>query len=363
MTTKHHKPAFLKISTAELNYSQFAKEYEQAIYALGLLEGSQKNLQNPDLLISPLSAKEAAVSSKIEGTVSTVSDVFLYEAGGKPLESDTVQVVNYRRAMRHAIDELKEGRKITSHLIESLHATLLRGVGHKGNYGKYRENSVWVAEKRTDPIEKAIYVPPESHLVRDYMENLIDYIENGQEGSLIKAGLFHYQFEAVHPFDDGNGRLGRLLIPLILFNEKKISSPILYLSGYFEAHRDEYLSVLHEVDKTGKYERWLAFFLRSVAEQLKVTQKLIEDIYNLYNDIRTLFEVTKSPYLIPFVDFIFEFPSFTLPQAQKKLQSNSRLTVDRLIRLFEEKGIIQDLNIRAGRSKIYLFKPLLDLLR
>ena len=161
MKTQHHKPDFLKTSKSELNYSQFAEEYEQAIYSLGLLEGSQKNLQNPDLLISPLSAKEAAVSSKIEGTVSTVSDVFLYEAGGKPDELDTIQVVNYRRAMQYAIDELKAGRKITSHLIESLHATLFKGVGHKGNFGKYRENTVWVAEKRTDPIEKAIYIPPE----------------------------------------------------------------------------------------------------------------------------------------------------------------------------------------------------------
>ena len=363
MLAKHHKPAFLEKPKSKLNYSQFAKEYEQAIYSLGLLEGSQKNLQNPDLLISPLSAKEAAVSSKIEGTVSTVSDVFLYEAGGKPDEIDTLQVVNYRRAMWQAIDELKAGRNITSHLIESLHATLLRGVGHKGSFGKYREKTVWVAEKRTDPIEKAIYIPPEFHLVRDYMENLINYIQKGQEGSLIKAGLFHYQFEAVHPFDDGNGRLGRLLIPLILLNEKKLSSPILYLSGYFEAHRDEYLSALHEVDETGKYESWLAFFLRSVAEQLKVTQKLIEDIYNLYYDIRIRFEVTKSPYLIPFVDFIFESPYFTIPQAQGKLKINSRLTVGRLIKLFEEKKIIEDLNIRAGRLKIYLFRPLLDLLR
>ena len=361
--TEYHNPAFFKISKQVLNYAQFEREYEQAIYSLGMLEASQKNLQNPNLLISPLSAKEAAVSSQIEGTVSTVSDVFLYEAGGKPSELDTMQVVNYRRAMWQAINELKAGRKITSHLIESLHATLLRGVGHKGNFGKYRGNTVWIAKKKTDPIEKAVYIPPEFHMVRDYMENLIDYIENGQEGSLIKAGLFHYQFEAVHPFDDGNGRLGRLLIPLILFNEKKLSSPILYLSGYFEAHRDEYLSALHEVDETGKYESWLAFFLRSVSEQLKVTQKLIEDIYKLYNDIRARFEVNKSPYLIPFVDFIFESPYFTIPQTQKKIQTNSRLTARRLIKLFQEKGIIENLDFKDGKAKIYSFRPLLDLLR
>ncbi|MFQ5450784.1 MAG: Fic family protein [Nitrospinaceae bacterium] len=359
---EHHKPAFLDVSKTELNYSLFAKEYEHAIYSLGLLEGSQKNLQNPDLLISPLSAKEATVSSKIEGTVSTVSDVFLYEAGGKPGDLDALQVVNYRRAIRNATDELKRGRKITSHLIESLHATLLQGVRHKAKLGKYREETVWVAEKFTDTIEKAIYIPPEFHLVRDYMENLMGYLDNNQEGSLIKAGMFHYQFEAVHPFNDGNGRLGRLLIPLILFNEKKLSSPILYLSGYFEAHRDEYLSALHKVDETWEYEGWLAFFLHSVAEQLKATQALIEKIFNLYDEIRTHFQVTKSPYLIPFVDFIFESPCFTIPQAQDHLESNSRLTARRLIKLFEGERILQDLNIKAGRAKLYVFRPLLDLL-
>lgn len=363
MTIKHHQPAFLKNLKSELNYNQFAGEYGQAVYSLGLLEGSQKNLKNPDLLISPLSAKEAAVSSKIEGTVSTASDIFLYEAGGKPRESDTVQVANYRTAMRDAANELKRRGKITSHLMESLHATLLRGTGHKGNLGKYRENTVWVAEKKTDPMEKAIYIPPEFHQVRDYMEDLIEYIGNGQEESLIKAGLFHYQFEAVHPFDDGNGRLGRLLIPLILFNEQKLSSPILYLSGYFEAHRDEYLSALHEVDETGKYESWLAFFLRGVAEQLKVTQKLIEDIYNLSTNIRIQFEVNKSPYVIPFMDFIFESPCFTISLAQEKLRINARLTVDRLIKRFKGAGIIEDLGFKVGRARIYSFQPLLELLR
>ena len=362
MVIKHHKPTFLEKSKASLNYNAFAQEYSDAIYALGLLEGSQKQLQNPSLLISPLTAKEATISSKIEGTLSTVSDVFLYEAGGKPAHSDTIQVVNYRMAMNHALSELKNRRTITSHFIESLHAILLRGVGPKAKTGKYRSDTVYIA-KPGDSIDKASYIPPEFHLVRDYMDNLVDYIQKNADGALIKAGVAHYQFEAIHPFHDGNGRLGRLLIPLILFNEKKLSSPILYLSGYFEANRDQYISTLKTVDETGKLEVWLSFFLRCVAEQLKVTQRLIEDIYSLYRSTKDQFQITNSPYHMPFVDFIFEFPYFTIPFVLEKLPTDSYITVQRCVKYFKEQGVIQDSNMRSSRAKIYLFKPLLDLLQ
>lgn len=362
MTVKHHKPKFLKTSGIELNYNLFAEELAEAKYSLGLLEGSQKNLQNPSLLMSPLAAKEATVSSKIEGTESTVSDVFIYEAGGPPHHSDTAQVANYRRAMYFAIDELGKGRKLSGHIIKSLHGILLQSVRHKGDLGSFRKKSVWIAERQGEPIEKANYVPPEFHVVQDYMDNIITYLEKGKEIILVKTGLIHYQFEAVHPFEDGNGRVGRLLIPLMLFYEKKLSVPILYLSGYFEAHRNEYLHALHEVDTTGVYEHWLKFFFKSVAKQLNETQDLIEKFYHLYNQIKSQFEVTKSPYLAPFIDFLFESPVFTIPQAKKKLECGSALTARKLVKLFSSRKIVVESPIRHGKAKLYIFRQLLDLL-
>lgn len=357
-----HHPPKLSINGLSLDYNKFAKELVDAQYALGLLQGSQKKLQNSALLISPLTAKEATVSSSIEGTQSTVSDIFLYEAGGQPKHSDAVQVANYRVAMNFAMEELKRGRQISAHLIKTLHQILLDNVRHKGKLGDFRTKPVWIAEKIGDPIEKAIYIPPEHHFVNDYIDNLLSYIENGKEVALIKAGIVHYQFEAVHPFEDGNGRIGRLLIPLVIYYRRKLDLPILYLSGYFEEHRDEYLNALHQVDQTGNYETWLAFFFKSVAEQLKETQKLVEKIYFLYDDIRDKFGTGKSPYFLPFVETLFKVPIFTIPQIKKSVRASSSLTLKRLIKVFQEKNIIIELPFRRNRFKIFKFKPLLDLL-
>lgn len=362
MAVTHHNPEFIATSSLQLDYNYFAQELSEANYALGLLEGSQKNLQNAKLLVAPLSAKEATVSSKIEGTVSTVGDVFLYEAGGRPSHSDTLQVVNYRHAIFSAMDHLIKGRKVSTHLIESLHGILLSRVPHQGKVGKFRQHPVWISGKNGTTIEQANYVPPEHFRVRDYMDDLISYIHKAGEDPLIKAGIAHYQFEAIHPFNDGNGRLGRLLIPLILFYEKKLSTPILYISGYMEEHRNEYMSSLHEVDRTGKYETWLKFFLQCVAKQLLETQALVTQINNLYSKTKDIFPPTKSPFLIPFVDFLFENPFFTKPVVQKKLNINTYATVNHLVTLFREKKFIMETGAKSGRAKLYAFNPLLELL-
>ncbi len=360
---KHHNPKLLNTNEeTPLDFNKFYKEYTEAVRSLGLLEGSQQKLQNPDLLISPLTAKEATVSSKIEGTVSTVSDIFLFEAGGKQSDLDTREVANYRMAMTEAMGELKKGRPISNSLIKSLHAMLLDKVRHKGTLGDFRKKTVYIASKPTDPIEKALYIPPESIQVQSHMDNIMDYLKHSKDQILIKAGLFHYQFEAVHPFNDGNGRLGRLLIPLILYQEKTISSPILYLSGYIDEHRSEYRSQLHAVDEGNPYEEWLKFFFKCVAAQAQETQELVDKIYNLYGETKAQFHATKSPYLVYFVDFIFNSPLFNTNQAKMALGIKSSLTVSRLLKLFKEKKIVEEFPLKLGRSKLYIFRGLLDLL-
>ena len=345
-----------------LDYNKFADELSAAEYALGLLEGSQKKLQNPALLISPLTAKEAVMSSKIEGTQSDVADVFMFDAGGETKHADIREVVNYRMAMSLAMKEIKKGRDISSHLVESLHGVLLKDVRHKGLLGKYREGRVWIAERAGDPIEKAIYIPPEAFNVRSGMDNLFEYINEGKENALIKAGVMHYQFEAIHPFDDGNGRIGRLLIPLILHKHQRLSSPILYLSGYFEDHRDEYIDRLHAVDEGNDMEEWLKFFLRSVSEQLNETQKIIEAIYALYDKIRKENIAVKSPYIIPFIDMLFESPIFTIKMVQDSTKCASYLTATSLIRSLQERGYVSEVGERS-RNKLFQFDPLLKILK
>lgn len=363
MRTIHHKPKYLSDQSLTLDYNIFAPEQAEAEYALGLLQGSQKKLQNSALLISPLTAKEATVSSKIEGTQSTVSDVFLHEAGGITKHSDIAEVANYRSAMGFAIKEMSKGRNLSKDLIKNLHNILLKNTRHKGVLGEFRKGDVWIAKKHGDPIEKAIYVPPEAHFVNDYVDDLLKYLQIGKENALIKSGIAHYQFEAAHPFDDGNGRIGRLLIPLILYHSNRLSKPILYISGYMEANRDEYIDTLHSVDETSRIEPWLKFFFKSVAEQLKETQNLVEAIYALYDEVKASFQINKSPYLIPFLDFIFHSPIFSVPMAIKPTGVSADLTIKRLIAAFEKKGYIKQMSYKLGRAKAYAFSPLLDILK
>jgi Fic family protein len=363
MNVKHHNPKRFSVEGPELDYNTFASELADAEYALGLLEGSQKKLHNSELLISPLTAKEAAVSSKIEGTQSTVSDVFIHEAGGEVRYPDIAEVKNYRTAMQFAIEELKDKKMLSKHLIRSMHKILLENTRHKGLLGSFRTGDVWIAKRIGDPIEKATYVPPEAHFVDEYVDDLLEYLKNGKECTLIKAGVAHYQFEAVHPFEDGNGRIGRLLIPLVLHFNNKLSKPILYMSGYMEANRDEYIEMLHSADKSGEMELWLKFFLKSVAAQLRETQELVSGIYTLYDSIKLRFGTSKSPYLVSFLDFIFKFPVFTAPMILDSTKISSDLTVKRLIKTFVETGYLFEMPIRSGRAKVYRFKPLLDLLR
>jgi Fic family protein len=357
----YHKPSKLSQSGMILDLNKFGENLSRADYALGVLEGSQRHLRNSSLLISPLTAKEAAVSSRIEGTQSSVSDVFLYEAGGKPKYSDTVEVINYRKAMNFAIGELERGRAISSSLIKTLHQILLDGARHKGTPGKFRDGQVWIGEKFGDPIEKAIYVPPEPIFVDEYIDNLISYLQNSNERPLVKAAMAHYQFEAVHPFEDGNGRIGRLLIPLILYEKRKISSPILYISGYLEKYREDYLEALHMVDKGGTYEDWLNFFFSCTIKQIEDTQKMIESIYGLYDDVKNKFKINKSPYILPFIDFIFESPIFSIPKIMERLECSSWLTAKNLIKIFQKEKLIVELS-KDGKAKLYGFLPLLKIL-
>ena len=363
MTVTHNHPLRLPV---ELDYGVFAKELAKAQYMVGLLQGSQGRLQNAMHLIGPLVAREAAVSSKIEGTQSTSSDIYIFDAGGFPAHGDTPVVSNYRSAMFEAISRLNLGQKLTSSLIKSLHGTLLQGVRHKGTIGVFRSEPVWIGEREGDPIEKALYLPPEHFHVDSYIENLVGYIESDDfDMTLVKAGVVHYQFEAVHPFVDGNGRIGRLLIPIILFYKGELSLPIVYSSGYFEARPSEYRQALRTVDKTGKYEEWLKFFFSAISDQAKETLKLVDLIQNLHDETKKKYETSKSPYMSRLVDFLFIYPIFTLPIVQEKLKLKNRLTVNRLIiQLVKDKTISELENQRATfGAKLYAFDKLLRIIK
>lgn len=353
------KPARPPKLPIKVNYNFFAKELADASLELGRLDGLQRDLPNPSLLIAPLTTKEATVSSRVEGTKSTVSDVLTYEALQESKYEDTIEVVNYKRAMIWAIEELKR-RKFNLAFIKELHAILLEKSRGEEYRGKFREVQVFIGEKGST-IEKATYIPPEPVLVQEYMENLEEYILSNDENPLVKSAIIHYQFEAIHPFRDGNGRIGRLIIPLYLYQKGIIHQPILFLSGYFERNRDQYIHYLHLVDTQRKYEEWIKFFLISVKNQARETQELIYKIRDLSEKIRKITEDIKSPYIHKIIEFIFRRPIFLSKELSRFLKTN-RVTTLRLLKRFEALNIISRKDLSKRKKKIYIFNDLVKLL-
>jgi Fic family protein len=239
---------------------------------------------------------------------------------------------------------------------------LLNGVRHRGSIGKFRESQVWIAEKKGNPIDKAIYVPPDFIHISSYMENILNFITDSRINTLAKAGLVHYQFEAVHPFEDGNGRIGRLLIPVLLCHKSKLTSPILYLSGYFERYREDYIKSLHKVDENQSYEEWISFFLKAITSQAGETQVLIDRIYELYDELREVYKRAKSPYIIPVIELMFRSPVFTIPSLMQVTKA-TRLTCTTLISQLIKDNYVVSLKSRSGRLKLFAFHKLLKVIR
>lgn len=351
---------------AEIDKSSFTNELAEACFELGELNGLHRNIPEPALLIAPLTTKEATISSKIEGTRSTVRDVMLFEAGAAPKYDDTLEVVNYKRAMYWAMNALKE-RSFNLSFIKELHSLLLKDTRGHDKRGEFRKEQVFIG-KEGDTIETATYVPPEPILVPEYMENLESYISKNGENPLVKAAVIHYQFEAIHPFSDGNGRIGRIIIPLYLHQKKMLFQPILYLSGYFEKHRNLYIGALHQVDETKKLEEWIRFFLTAIKEQARETQTLIKKINDLKDEVMKKSELMRSPYAHKAVDFFFQRPIFRSPQLIKKIGAKSRMTSLRLLDVFKKSGIVVELTGKdvkrnfPGRGRLFVFSKLLDLL-
>jgi Fic family protein len=240
---------------------------ERALLACGRLDGISALLPDPDLFLYAYVRREAVLSSQIEGTQSSLSDLLLFEfdqVAGVPFD-DVVEVSNYVAALEHGLARLREGFPLSNRLLREMHASLLaRGRGADKQPGEFRRSQNWIGGTRPD---NAQYVPPPPDEVEFCMAALERYLNAlDTPGALIKAALAHVQFETIHPFLDGNGRVGRLLIALILHHEGVLRQPLLYLSLYLKQQRAEYYRLLDAVRLTGDWEAWLDFFLEGVAQ-------------------------------------------------------------------------------------------------
>ena len=256
---------------------------DQALLALGRLDSVTMLLPDTRLFLCMYVRKEAVLSSRIEGTQSSLSDLLLFEldeAPGVPLD-DVVEVSNYVAAMKHGHERLREGFPLSNRLLREIHGILLaKGRGSDRKPGGFRRSQNWIGGTRPG---NAVFVPPPAGLVQECMAALEKFLHDLPERTpvLLKAALAHVQFETIHPFLDGNGRVGRLLIPLILCQEKVLREPLLYVSLYLKEHRDRYFELLSAVRLTGDWESWVLFFaegIRAMADGAVTTARKLEEI-------------------------------------------------------------------------------------
>lgn len=265
-------------------------EFTRATKNVGQLSGIGRRVDNPSMLISPFIYKEAVVSSEIEGTRVTLSDVYEYEAGKEsnsgPSRNELQEVHNYVRAVFQGIDMMEEG--IDLDLIRTLHKTLMSGVrGEEKQPGEFRDTQVYIGGRG----EEARFVPPPPSIVPYSMQNLETYMQTGGSYQpLIDIGLVHYQFETIHPFRDGNGRMGRLLIMLMMCDEELLPEPYLYPSSYFNRNREEYTDRLLAVSRDEAWEEWLLFFLEGISQQAEEAFSRASELLDLRDKYRDRYQ-------------------------------------------------------------------------
>lgn len=333
--------------------------------ALGELSGIGRTLQNPFLLVRPFMRREAVASSKIEGTVTDLPQLFLFELDQTSTRapSDAKEVWNYVRALEFALAEL-DRLPVSGRLIKETHRILMRGVeSHRGGHivpGEYRTDQNWIGARS---IENARFVPPPPQEVENAMSDLEKYIhqDDAETPLLVRLALIHYQFEAIHPFPDGNGRVGRLLIPLILCARKEISQPLLYLSPYFEKNYDEYIDHMLTVSQYGLWERWIEFFLNGVEETCNDAiekARALQDLQDQY--LEKVQRARSSALLGRLITLLFEHPTITIPYAAERLQITYNAAKNNIERL------VADKIVRPGadqeRPKFFFADAIIDIL-
>lgn len=323
--------------------SEIQKKLDNANISIGELKGLAKNIRKKqlDLIIRAYKRREAWLSTKIEGTNVSLTDVFLNEAGSleKRGYKDIKEIKNYIRALNISLERLSKGREIDKDLLNEMHHTLLEGVrGHNRLLGEYRKVQNWVDGKNW---QTASFIPPPSNRVDELMEYLFSFMKEQDDLSiLIKIGLMHYYFETIHPYEDGNGRLGRTLIVLYLKKTGVIEIPILYISAFFEKTNRQYRELLMKVREEGDYLSWLDFFLEGICQTSKDTSEKIKKLIELYETYHTkLEEINANTISFTLLDLFFENPFLSIPYIQLLTEKNYPLIKRGVDNLMEIKFI------------------------
>jgi len=360
-------PSKLPLDNTHWNWKKLTNKVSSASTSLAYYNGILETMINPALFLSPLETKEAILSSRIEGTITTLDEVLKFEADLKPedesKQKDIIEVLNYRKATRNAQRWLARGLPFNKTMVCAIQKELISGVrGKNKKPGVIRDEQVWIGPKGCK-IEEATFIPPEPLSVNACLDNYFEFLMSDEIEALIQTAIMHAQFEIIHPFMDGNGRTGRILITLYLWHKKRLTSPMLYISEHFDEHRDEYLGSLLSISQHNDWERWIIFFLDAVEVQAKYNAEKAKQVLLLYKQMKDLVaNISNSPYGIKILDTLFSMPIFRRADFEKTAGLNSQTTF-RIITKLKDEEILDVLKKSSGRSpEILRFKKLYDLI-
>ena len=359
---KPYIPARLPLKS--LNWEEFIQPLGKTNRELARYAGILQGIPNPAIFLSPLTTNEAVLSSRIEGTQATLEEVLKYEAlpqKDAAKEQDIVEIINYRKSLDFAVDYMKK-KPISLNLIKEIHDRLLDSVrGRNKARGLFRTTQNYIGRPGT-PIGQASYIPPPPENLPDLLDNLEKYIHYDEKDPLIQLAVVHAQFEIIHPFLDGNGRVGRILIPLFLVEKELLKSPVFYISAYLEANLDSYISRLNEITSNNNWEGWIHFFLTAVAEQAKNNSDIALQVLHLYDSMKEqVADITRSQHAIKVLDTIFKNPVFN-SSAFVEETGIPRASAKRILQELRENKILTMVIDSAGKKPAVLqFSKLLEI--
>ncbi|MCP1675688.1 Fic family protein [Natronocella acetinitrilica] len=351
----------------QLDWSLLIPLLGPASAAVARYDGTLAAIPNAAVLLSPLTTQEAVLSSRIEGTQATMGEVLEYEAEGDKADlsadrrADIQEIQNYRAAVRHAEGMLQE-LPLSQRVILEAHKVLLSGVRGQGKSpGHYRRIPNWIGPAGCS-VEQARFVPISADKLPDAMSTWERYAHGEVPDKLVQLAILHAEFEALHPFLDGNGRLGRMLVPLFMWQSGLIQRPMFYISAFFETNRDEYYDRLLAVSRDSDWTGWCRFFLIAVQAQAEENQQRATRILELYERMkRELPELTRSQYAIHALDWIFERPIFKSSDFVASA-SIPEATAKRILSLLRRESVLRDLvEARGRRSAVLCFPALLNI--
>ena len=357
----YHQGAFPP--TERLDWQRLAPSLASASLALGNYANSLADVPNSSVLLSIMTRQEAVSSSRIEGTQASMEDVLRYEAGQEPVskrhEDDIQEVINYRLALQQATQFL-EDKVLSQEVILDVHRTLLSGArGRDKNPGAFRAIDNFIGAPGST-IHDARYVPVRIDRMHEALDSWLTYILNDPSIPLLKVAIMHAEFESIHPFSDGNGRLGRILIPLMMWKYGIIPEPLFNVSVYLESVRDKYIDRLQAVSSKDDWTGWSNFFLQAVETQVKQDLTVMQEVWSLYNEMKfRITDVGRSKYGIHILDGIFSRPIFTTSSVVSETGVPVR-AARRILGRLKDNGILTEVKPGTGQiPSVFLFTELL----